>query len=123
MAALVSERQFWDWLPITLPGIGVGGSSMEFKEGGEFNGHLIPLPSRSSLQGTLLSFHPSVHVSICALPGSLPFCFRGFQLPPPLKQRRRQKSGWRAGQAEGMNEQKDGAGGAGGPGRGGVALI
>ena len=96
--------------------MGVG--SRGFKEGGEFNGHLIPLPSRSSLQGTLLSFHPSVHVSICALPGSLPFCFRGFQLPPPLKQRRRQRSGWRGGQAEGVNEQKDGGIWETGQGRG-----
>lgn len=51
-----------------------------------------PLPRRSSLQDTLLSFH---HLSVCpsALPDSLLPYIRGLQPLPPLGQRRRQKGG------------------------------
>lgn len=53
-----------------------------------------PLPPLQVLSSGHPSFlHPSVRLSIRALPGSLLPCFRGLQPLPPLKQRRRQKSG------------------------------
>lgn len=99
--ALISERWLWDWLPSPCLGMWGAAGGVTVQAGCRVDSHLFPSPA--GLRGTLLSFHPSICLSIRALPGSLLSCFRGPPLLLRLKQDRR--GGWLGGQAEGMNEQ------------------